>query len=110
MGLHLVASLHGCGAQLLPLGNEGIRARHQKASRGGKTHTPAVLRQQLHSKHALELPQLRGDSGGRITRELRGCANSAAPGKHPKCYEPWIDHASILHGYLQNHALLLQLP
>jgi hypothetical protein len=109
VGLHLVAGLHGCGAKALPLGNEGIRARHEEAARGGQPYTPAVLRQQLHSKHALELPQLRGDRGGRITSELRGCANSAAPGKHPKRDEPWINHASILHGYLQNLALLLQL-
>jgi hypothetical protein len=62
----------------------------------------------MHSKYALELPQLRGDGGGRIARELRGRAYGAAPGEHAECDEPRIDHASILHGYLQKLALLLQ--
>ncbi len=71
----------------------------------GRPHAPAVLRQQLHSKHALELTHLRGDGGA--TRELR-VAPLVPSGQKRDALRIGVDHAPILHCYLPNLALILQ--
>ena len=59
---------------------------------------PAVFLR-LHSQHALE-PLVARRRRRASTRELRVAPTGSAPGNHPQCDEPWIDHAHIVHGYL----------